>query len=875
MGRSLTVVLSVQVRPSGSGIELELSGTYETYRPECSDSDTASSHTEKSIVSQRTQLIVTIMVIIVIATVSFMVWQERSHPEKEAPISKMLGIDNTPSMFEADITEWTPLIRQAIAAGEWETLAEDLADLAEDQPEVYKGEYLDYLHARVLIEAGELDEAETLLQRFLEPGNDFRVLALQHAERIAEERDDPGRASELRRELIRDYEDSYWREGAVEREIESLDEPEALIEFSQSFGGDLPDYLRRDLQSRAVEARVELNREQEAIALGFELLDENIADDAAERVWRVLDRPALVGDYSAAQLYLLARTAHNHRHFPRAAEILAEIESKIPGKGDEIRFAIGRAFFFDERFAEAEAAYIRAAGLTKDREEKARLYYHAARSALLQGKDDVAEKWLTSAIAVPGKFEATAVALVQRMRLRLKQDRSSDASHDVQLLRKLFPNGESIVEASIGYAVAAVAAGDGRQALRTLGKIRRASTDGYDRSEIAYWKGRAYELQNEPLEALDSYLDLLRSEVPSHYKWFARERLQQPALEPEIEAAVERRRPRIRSSMASGKWDVARALQSDIVAMRPGDEEELARLGSIYEKLGDYEWVLDLEPAPLPALPLSSRTGASRGAAGAGEKSSSSSAIADRGKILIALGLEEEAVDRIPEIYPLRPASSGVTQAAANRLAGATKPSIYAIEVTMGAVPDEYVFELLPEEVQTLLYPHYFEEIIKEKSDEHGADPRLVRSIMREESRFDPRAKSFAAARGLLQFIISTAKEIGASIGLTEIESSDLYEPETIIDLGAKYVADLLEEFDGNRYRAAAAYNAGPNQAALWSRLASSEGDEYFFAAINFDETRHYVRKVLNSYRRYESLERPAEAQREEMNDGTDRTDTN
>lgn len=828
--------------------------------------------------SQRTQLIVTIIVIVVVGTVSFLVWQERSNPEGSAPISKMLGIDPTPSMFEADVTEWTSLIRQAIAAGEWETLAEDLSDLAGEQPEVYRTEYLDYLHARALIETGELDEAETLLQRFLAPDHDFRVLALQHVERIAVERDETARASELRRELIREYPDSYWREGAIEREIESLqDEPEALIEFSSSFGADLPDHLRRDVESRAVEARFELDREQEAIELGLQLLEENIADDSAERVWRLLDRPSLVGEYTAEQLYLLARTAHNHRHFVRAAEILSQIESKIPEEGDEIRFAIGRAFFFNEQFAEAEAAYVRGAGLTDDREEKARLYYHAARAALLQGKDDAAEKWLTSSIAVPGRFEATAVALVQRMRLRLTQDRWSDASDDVQLLRRLFPNGESIVEASIGYVVAAVAAGDGRQALRTLGKIRRASTDGYDRSEIAYWRGRAHELQNEPLEALDSYLDLLRSEVPSHYKWFARERLQQPALEPEIRAAIERRRPRIRSSSARGNWDVARALQSDIVAMRPGDEEELAKLRSIYENLSAYNRVLELKPAPLPTLPLSGVAGTSSGARAESESEESSGGhgTQDRGEILIALGLEEEAVDRIPELYPLRPPSSGVTQSAANRMAGATKPAIYAIEVTMGAVPDEFVFELLPREMQELLYPLYFEELIQEKSEEHGADPRLVRSIMREESRFDPRAKSFAAARGLLQFIISTARQIGASIGLTEIESSDLYEPETIIDLGAKYVADLLEKFDGNRYRAAAAYNAGPNQAALWSRLASSEEDEYFFAAINFDETRHYVRKVLNSYRRYESIERPAEGQREDVNDGTDRTDTN
>lgn len=823
--------------------------------------------------NQRTQIVITVVVVLLVATVSFLVWQERD-PSSPAPISEMLGLRKAPSIFENDVTEWTPLIRRKIEAEEWDVLARDLARLSEEQPEVYRNEFLDYLHARALIETGDLDEAEQLLEPYLEPASDFRVLALRHAERIAQERNDHSRASELRRELIRQFPDSYWREGAVEREIEALeDDPEALLSFSESFGAELPEHLQREVRSRAVGALFELKREQEAIDLGLRLLNSKVSDDAAERVWRTLDRPSLTSRYSPAQLYLLAMTAHNHRHFTRAAEILSQIETKIPGKADDIRFAIGRAFFWNEQFAEAEAAYIRAAGLTSNRNQKARLYYHAARTALLQSKDAAAEKYLTQSIAVPGRFEATAVSLVQRMRLRLTQDRWSDASDDVQLLRRLFPAGESIVEASIGYAVAAVAAGDGRQALATLGRIRRASTDGYDRSEIAYWRGRAFEA-SDPLSALDEYLDVLRSEVPSHYKWFVRERLQQPAIQREIQAAVERRRPRIQSAIDDGKWEVARALQTDVVSMRPGDEQEIERLRSIYEQISSYSRILKLQPKPLPTLPLSGIGQTSSGASPSTDDRQVTRSDRDRGEILLALGLGDEAVDRIPTLYPLRPASSALTQSKAHRLADATKPSIYAIEVMMGSVPDDFEFELLPREVRELLYPPYYEDLILEKSKEHGADPTLVRSIMREESRFDARAKSFAAARGLLQFIISTAREIGASIGLTEIESSDLYEPETIIDLGAKYVADLLEQFDGNRYRAAAAYNAGPNQAALWSRLAPSEGDEYFFAAINFDETRHYVRKVLNSYRRYESMERPDGTRREKSDDGTDRADS-
>ena len=60
-----------------------------------------------------------------------------------------------------------------------------------------------------------------------------------------------------------------------------------------------------------------------------------------------------------------------------------------------------------------------------------------------------------------------------------------------------------------------------------------------------------------------------------------------------------------------------------------------------------------------------------------------------------------------------------------------------------------------------------------------------------------------------------------------------------------------MQKFGADRYRTAAAYNAGANQAALWSRLAPAGGDDFFVSSITFDETKDYVRKVMNSYKRY------------------------
>ncbi len=125
---------------------------------------------------------------------------------------------------------------------------------------------------------------------------------------------------------------------------------------------------------------------------------------------------------------------------------------------------------------------------------------------------------------------------------------------------------------------------------------------------------------------------------------------------------------------------------------------------------------------------------------------------------------------------------------------------------------------------------------------------------MREESRFNPRAKSQAAARGLLQFIITTALDIGRDIGLVDVAPQDLYDPRVIIRLGAKYVSTLSKQLGDDHYAVAAAYNAGPHQVALWTRLSPAKGDDFFLSSINFDETKQYVRKVMNSYKRYAEI---------------------
>jgi soluble lytic murein transglycosylase len=287
--------------------------------------------------------------------------------------------------------------------------------------------------------------------------------------------------------------------------------------------------------------------------------------------------------------------------------------------------------------------------------------------------------------------------------------------------------------------------------------------------------------------------------------------------------------------IAKKQLDLARRVQTDrILLSSANNAAELKRLADIYRQIPAYRTILELKPQSFPHFPLPPN--------------------ADRASLLMAMGLFDEAADDVMKRWALRPPNIALTRSLALNMGNASKDSIYAVEVLMKSVPDDYVPELLPMTVRQLLYPRYFFNYIVDDSKHFGADPTLVLSIMREESRFNPRAKSEAAARGLLQFIITTARDIGRDIGLVNVDPDDLYDPRVIIRLGAKYVSTLSQQFANDRYATAAAYNAGPNQVKLWKRLAPGDGDDFFLSSINFDETKNYVRKVMNSYKRYEEI---------------------
>ncbi|MCY1030726.1 transglycosylase SLT domain-containing protein [Corallococcus sp. BB11-1] len=151
-------------------------------------------------------------------------------------------------------------------------------------------------------------------------------------------------------------------------------------------------------------------------------------------------------------------------------------------------------------------------------------------------------------------------------------------------------------------------------------------------------------------------------------------------------------------------------------------------------------------------------------------------------------------------------------------------------------------------------WPLAFRPLIQSHSRAFRVDPDLLQGLIREESRFNPRARSSTGALGLAQLMPATARQVADSLKLTAFDEASLLQPAQNVRLGAAYLGQLLKHFNGNPAYAVAAYNAGPAAVERWRRaLPQAELDEWV-EHIAFEETREYVKRVLGSYSAYKLL---------------------
>ena len=160
--------------------------------------------------------------------------------------------------------------------------------------------------------------------------------------------------------------------------------------------------------------------------------------------------------------------------------------------------------------------------------------------------------------------------------------------------------------------------------------------------------------------------------------------------------------------------------------------------------------------------------------------------------------------------------------------------------------------EITSRQAEPIRYPRAYWPLFSQASARTGVKPYLLLALSRQESLFDPLACSYADARGLMQLLPSTAQRVAARSGLPQYQI-DLFDPSVNIELGSTNLKMLLAMFDGDEFKAIAAYNGGEDAVQRWVERYGGPDDEWV-ENIEYAETRNYVKKVVGGMREYHML---------------------
>ena len=764
-------------------------------------------------------------------------------------------------------------IRAALAERSYLVVANDLRDIASKDPAGFKANNYDYLSARISEQTGDAASAMASYQSVVNRGSVLKPYALWHLSRLARASGNLTLERVYLQELLSFSPDSVLLYPAARRMAQSWYDSESFdlairqVEQMPKPSTQLParaaEQASRDLQRFLADAYLRVGNIEKSKEL-FTSLTANLSN------------PAQPDDFALAGAIALDRL-----ETPESSSQLSDYE----------HFRRASIYQFNRDFEHARIHY---AAILKDHAGSGLApdaIFQTGRGYVQQGDFTEALKWFERVLEQYPEHPIAEEALLQTASSYARVGKHHEAGARYKLYIEKYPEGERLDRAYLNYIDVLRDVREETAAVKWIGTIRDKFKGKLPEALATFAEARIYLARtNWPdalptLERLEKYPDLGGVNTPGgtnigevkflhayaleqlrrypeaidvylsipdgrneYYGWQATQRLRLLASNKSAAPFVTAKAEELKQAHPSEPDAARRALQA-VLRLTDLPEERgklLASLRTVYAAIPAYS-------SALPKLKLV-KLGRQDPV---GSKPDKPRTIADE---LLFLGLDDEAA---PEVERNR-LSATADPAVAKTDLDYTIATLYTrgdmanrgsafIESTW-KMPADYQIELIPQDVLDLLYPAPYSESLNKYAPQRNVDPRFLLSLMRQESRFRADVKSYAAARGLMQFISTTSSRIAAELGRESFRQDDLYDPGTSILFGSHYVENLFKLFPNQPPAVAASYNGGEDNMKRW--LARSKSDEpvRYIPEIAFAQSKDYVYRVMANFRMYEMM---------------------
>ncbi|HUE81957.1 MAG TPA: transglycosylase SLT domain-containing protein [Pyrinomonadaceae bacterium] len=760
-------------------------------------------------------------------------------------------------------------IQTAVQAGNLPEAIAELESLRQTSPALFAANNYDYLLARLHEKNGNMGGSTASYQQVVDRNSLLAGYALWRLAQIARSAGDLVHEREYLRQLIATTTALLIRDAATMRLAESLfesgDYPNAVSVLAPLTNSSNRTTARA-AQALTGDAFLKANQRQEARPLFTKLVmqmpDASRPDDYALAAVRNLDRldttEASV-TLAEAEHLLRASVYQFNRDFEAARRHYAAVAESYPQSGSVANalYQIGRGFYLQRQYDEALDYFQRVLNRFPDSmSARDALTFSAGSYNRLKRTDDAiaAYRRLIEQFPDAPNPERPYLNIIDALH---EAARHKEALDWVRQTRERFKGqlgaavalfAQTRIHLAQGEWTAVVADTDELLKLKDIGGTRVPG--GATSSEVTFLRAYALDQLGRTDVAITGYLAVPdgRNE---YYGGLATRRLQAMATEARFRGAIQARAGSLRSqsqkALAAGQQEQARVLAQDALRLTVEPSERKALSGILRQAYG-----------ALPAYKLPSFKIVPLGRQMIVEKQAIQS-LADE---LLFLGLPDEGA---PEFAAARGSGSSAAHAGSSAdidytlailflRGGLANRTVRFGEQVWRNVPADYVVEVAPQELLDLLYPLPYRDSLLRHAPPKSVDPRLVISIARQESRFQADAKSVAAARGLMQFIPSTADEMAAQLGMNPFRQDNLYAPDTAILFGSQYLANLFAEFPGLPEAVVASYNGGPDNMARWVARSRSNDPARYVSEIGFTQTKDYVFKVMTNFWIYQRL---------------------